>query len=109
VTRRRHARRAPARPARRSAPRPASRPGAPEDRAAVLRSLRELRRLAHRLRQAASAPLVERVAQIVETECHLALWALGEVRDMTPEAENVKEGSGSGLTLPAPRKRQRKA
>jgi hypothetical protein len=32
---------------------------------------------------------VERVAQIIETECHLALWALGEVGGMVPEAEQA--------------------
>ena len=42
------------------------------DRAAVVRRLREIERLARRLRREATAPLVERVAQIIETECHLA-------------------------------------
>jgi len=59
----------------------------PTDRAAVVRRLREIERLARRLRRDATAPAVERVAQIIETECHLARWALGEVRGMIPELE----------------------
>lgn len=46
-----------------------------------------MQRLARALRRDARAPVVERVAQIVETECHLARWALGDVRSMVPEAE----------------------
>lgn len=57
------------------------------DRAAVVRRLREIQRLARRLRRDATAPVIERVAQIIETECHLARWALGDVRAMIPEDE----------------------
>ncbi|HEV8311287.1 MAG TPA: hypothetical protein VGW35_26810 [Methylomirabilota bacterium] len=57
----------------------------PGDRAAIVRRLRQLRRLARRLRQEATAPAVERVAQIIETECHLALWELGDVSGMIPD------------------------
>ncbi len=53
----------------------------------MVRRLREIRRLARRLRREATAPAVERVSQIIETECHLALWALGDVRGLIPEAE----------------------
>ena len=53
---------------------------------------RALWRLARSLRHEATAPAVERVAQIIETECHLALWALGEVRGLTPEVESAPSG-----------------
>lgn len=66
--------------------RPAAEQGAAEQ-ARIVRRLREIRRLARRLRREATAPAVERVCQIIETECHLALWALGDVRGMIPEAE----------------------
>jgi hypothetical protein len=66
-------------------PRARAKPGA--DREQVVRRLRAIRRLARALRRDATAPAVERVSQIIETECHLALWALGEVRGMIPEAE----------------------
>ena len=56
------------------------------DQAEAVRRLREIRRLARTLRRDARAPVVERVAQIIETECHLALWALGDVQGMIPEA-----------------------
>jgi hypothetical protein len=69
-----------------AARRPARRPVA-DDRREMIRRLRELRRLARSLRRKASAPVIERVGQIIETECHLALWALGDVRGMTPEDE----------------------
>lgn len=55
------------------------------DRTRVMRRLREIRRLARGLRREATAPAVERVAQIIETECHLALWALGDVKTMLPD------------------------
>lgn len=55
------------------------------DRARIARRLAEIRCLAAALRRDATTPSVERVAQIIETECHLALWALGEVHGMTPE------------------------
>ncbi|HEV8677098.1 MAG TPA: hypothetical protein VGX21_23925 [Methylomirabilota bacterium] len=71
----------------------ASRPAS--DRAGIVRRLRELRRLARGLRRTARAPVVERVAQIIETECHLALWALGEVSAMLPETERrPRDSSG---------------
>jgi hypothetical protein len=66
-------------------PRSRTKPSA--DREQVVRRLRAIRRLAHALRRDTTAPAVERVSQIIETECHLALWALGEVRGMIPEAE----------------------
>ncbi len=55
------------------------------DRGDMVRRLREIERLARRLRRDATAPVLERVAQIIETECHLARWALGDVRGMIPE------------------------
>lgn len=55
----------------------------------MIRRLRELRRLARGIRRVATAPVIERVGQILETECHLALWALGDVRGMTPEDERI--------------------
>jgi hypothetical protein len=65
---------------------PARRPAA-GDRLEMIRRLRELRRLARELRRKAAAPVIERVGQIIETECHLALWSLGDVHGMTPEDE----------------------
>jgi len=57
-----------------------------DDRAVAVRRLREIQRAARALRRDAAAPVVERVAQIIETECHLARWALRDVRGMTPES-----------------------
>jgi hypothetical protein len=62
----------------------------------MIRRLREIERLARRLRRAATAPVIERVAQIIETECHLARWALGDVRSMTPEDEASGSAPGRG-------------
>ncbi len=73
----------------RSGPKPGPRAG---DRARAVRRLQTLRRLAHALRREATAPAVERVAQIIETECHLALWALGEVNGLIPEVEPGRLG-----------------
>jgi hypothetical protein len=69
----------------------AARPARPRrdaagDRAEVVRRLRDIQRAARALRRDARAPVVERVAQIIETECHLARWALGDVQGITPEA-----------------------
>ena len=66
--------------------------GPTSDRAGMVRRLREIRRLARGLRAEATTPLVERIGQIIETECHLALWALGEIRGMIPEAEGGPRG-----------------
>jgi hypothetical protein len=66
---------------------PRSRVKPSSDREQVVRRLQAIRRLARALRREATAPAVERATQIIETECHLALWALGEVRGMTPEVE----------------------
>jgi hypothetical protein len=50
------------------------------------------------------------VAQIVETECHLALWALGEVRGLTPEAEaaTVSDRAAAGVRPAASRPPRRR-
>ena len=53
----------------------------------IVERLREIQARARALRDGVDNPTLERVAQLIELNCHIARWDLGDVEAMTPEVE----------------------
>lgn len=48
--------------------------------------LRDLERRIHELRVVADAPALERAMHVMELNCHVARWELGDIDALIPEA-----------------------
>jgi len=51
----------------------------------ILAALADIQARARAIRDAVDNPTVERVAQVIELNCHVARWDLGDVEALTPE------------------------
>jgi len=55
-------------------------------RTETVERLRDIQARARAIRDGVDNPTIERAAQLIELNCHLARWDLGDVEALNPEA-----------------------